>query len=60
MFLSTLEKFTTQLDSGLLESLSNLAKAECDQIQAVLEDALRENLDAKKVRMVVAESVHFF
>ena len=55
MFLSTLEKFTTQLDSGLLESLSNLAKAECDQIQAVLEDVLRENLVAKKVRMAMAD-----
>ena len=55
MFLSTLEKFTTQVDSGLLESLSNLAKAECDQMQAVLEDKLRENRDAKNVRMAVAD-----
>ena len=58
--LSTLEKLTTQFDSGLLESLSNLAKAECHQIQAVLEDALREKLDAKKVLMAVADLVYFF
>ena len=55
MTLSTLEKFTSQVDLGLLESLGNLAKAECHPIQAVLEDALKENLDAKKVRMAVAD-----
>ena len=42
------EKFATQVDSALLESVRNLAKAEGRQIQAVVEDALREHLDAKK------------
>ena len=55
MTVSTLEQFTTQVGSGPLESLSSLAKAECHQIQAVLEDALRENLYAKKVLMAVAD-----
>ena len=42
------EKFATQVDSSLLESLRSLAKAEGRQIQSVVEDALREHLDAKK------------
>ena len=42
------EKFATQVDSELLKSVRNLAKAEGRQIQAVVEDALREYLDAKK------------
>ena len=42
------EKFATQVESALLESVRNLAKAEGRQIQAVVEDALREHLDAKK------------
>ena len=42
------EKFATQVDSTLLESLRSLAKAEGRQIQSVVEDALREHLDAKK------------
>ena len=41
------EKFATQVDSVLLESVRNLAKSEGRQIQAVVEDALREHLDAK-------------
>lgn len=45
---TTREKFATQVDSALLESVRNLAKAEGRQIQAVVEDALREHLDAKK------------
>ena len=44
----TREKFATQVDSALLESLRDLAKSEGRQIQAVVEDALREHLDAKK------------
>lgn len=42
------EKFATQVDSALLESVRNLAKAEGRQIQAVVEDALRQHLEAKK------------
>ena len=42
------EKFATQIDSELLESVRSLAKAEGRQIQAVVEDALREHLDARK------------
>lgn len=38
------EKFATQVDAELLESVRNLAKAEGAQIQAVVEDALREHL----------------
>lgn len=41
------EKFATQVDSVLLESIRNLAKTEGRQIQAVVEDALREHLAAK-------------
>ena len=44
----TREKFATQVDSALLESLRDFAKSEGRQIQAVVEDALREHLDAKK------------
>ena len=42
------KKFATQVDSALLESVRNLAKAEGRQIQAVVEDALRQHLEAKK------------
>jgi hypothetical protein len=48
MMQPTREKFATQVDSALLESLRDLAKSEGRQIQAVVEDALREYLDAKK------------
>jgi hypothetical protein len=41
------EKFATQVDPVLLESVRNLAKSEGRQIQAVVEDALRGYLDAK-------------
>ncbi len=41
------EKFATQVDSALLESVRKLAKAEGRQIQAVVEDALRNHLEAK-------------
>lgn len=41
------EKFATQVDSALLESLRKLAKSEGRQIQAVVEDALREHINAK-------------
>ena len=41
------EKFATQVDSNLLESIRNLAKSEGRQIQSVVEEALREHLDAK-------------
>ncbi len=41
------EKFATQVDSALLESVRKLAKSEGRQIQAVVEDALRDHLVAK-------------
>ena len=41
------EKFATQVDSALLDSVRKLAKSEGRQIQAVVEDALRDHLDAK-------------
>ena len=41
------EKFATQVDSALLDSVRKLAKSEGRQIQAVVEDALRAHLDAK-------------
>ena len=44
---TTKEKFATQVDSALLDSVRKLAKSEGRQIQAVIEDALREHLDAK-------------
>ena len=44
---TTREKFATQVDSALLDSVRKLAKSEGRQIQAVIEDALRAHLDAK-------------
>jgi len=41
------EKFATQVDATLLESVRELAKAEGRQIQAVVEDALRQHLESK-------------
>ena len=41
------EKFATQVDSTLLESVRKLAKSEGRQIQAVVEDALLDRLEAK-------------
>ena len=41
------EKFATQVDSALLESVRKLAKSEGRQIQAVVEDALRDHIEAK-------------
>ena len=41
------EKFATQVDATLLKSVRDLAKAEGRQIQAVVEDALQQHLDAK-------------
>ena len=38
------EKFATQVDAELLASVRQLAKAEGRQIQAVVEDALRQHL----------------
>ena len=44
---TTREKFATQVDSALLDSVRKFAKSEGRQIQAVIEDALRAYLDAK-------------
>lgn len=41
------EKFATQVDSTLLGAVRKLAKSEGRQIQAVVEDALREHLETK-------------
>ena len=41
------EKFATQVDSVLLDSVRKLAKSEGRPSQAVVEDALREHLEAK-------------
>ena len=41
------EKFTTQVDSDLLAAVRQLAHDEGLQIQAVVEDALREHLTAQ-------------
>ena len=41
-------KFATQVDPELLESVRQLAKSEGRQIQAVVEDALRQHLEAKQ------------
>ena len=46
------EKFATQVDSALLESVRNLAKSEGRQIQAIVEDALREHLAAKNSEQI--------
>ena len=46
------EKFATQVDSELLQSVRELAKSEGRQIQAVVEDALREHLDAKNGKLI--------
>jgi len=42
------EKFATQVDAELLESVRKLAKSEGRQIQAIVEDALREHLEARQ------------
>jgi predicted transcriptional regulator len=41
-------KFATQVDAELLESVRQLAKSEGRQIQAVVEDALRQHLEARQ------------
>ena len=42
------EKFATQVDAELLASVRQLAKSEGRQIQAVVEDALRQHLETKQ------------
>jgi len=42
------EKFATQVDAELLESVRQLAKSEGRQIQAVVEDALRQHLESRQ------------
>ena len=44
------EKFATQVDSALLASVRDLARAEGRQIQAVVEDALRAHVEARTGR----------
>ena len=45
---ATREKFATQVDAELLKAVRQLAKSEGRQIQAVVEDALREHLEARQ------------
>ena len=45
---ATREKFATQVDAELLKSLRQLAKSEGRQIQAVVEDALRQHLESRQ------------
>ena len=40
-------KFVSQVDATLLESVRELAKAECRPIQDIVEDVLRQDLEAK-------------
>ena len=42
------EKFATQVDSALLDSVRKLAKSEGRQIQAVVEDALAGSFRCQK------------
>lgn len=42
------EKFATQVDAELLESVRQLARSEGRQIQAVVEDALRQHLETRQ------------
>ena len=44
---ATREKFATQVDAELLKAVRQLAKSEGRQIQAVVDDALREHLEAR-------------
>jgi hypothetical protein len=45
---ATREKFATQVDAELLKSVRELARSEGRQIQAVVEDALRQHLEARQ------------
>ena len=42
------QKFATQVDVNLLQAVRELAETDGRQIQAVVEDALREHLESKK------------
>jgi hypothetical protein len=42
------QKFATQVDVELLTAVRELAQAEGRQIQAVVEEALREHLEARR------------
>lgn len=42
------QKFATQVDVNLLQAVRELAETEGRQIQAVVEDALREHLEARQ------------
>lgn len=45
--MSVREKFATQVDAELLESVRKLARQEGRQIQSIVEEALREHLAAR-------------
>jgi predicted transcriptional regulator len=44
------EKFSTQIDERVLESLRKLADAEGRQVQFLVEEALRDLLEKRKVQ----------
>ena len=46
-YVDSKRKFAPQVDSELLDSVRKLAKSKGQQIQAVVEDALREHLETK-------------
>ena len=51
------EKFATQVDAELLESVRSLAKAEGRQIQAVVEDAYESTWARGKILRAAVESM---
>ncbi len=51
------QKFATQVDADLLKEVRELAQSEGRQIQAIVEDALREHLQAKQSDLVARQRV---
>jgi hypothetical protein len=51
------QKFATQVDVNLLQAVRELAETEGRQIQAVVEDALREYLESRQSGLAPRQSV---
>ena len=51
------QKFATQVDVNLLQAVRELAETDGRQIQAVVEDALREYLESKKSGLATRQRV---
>jgi hypothetical protein len=51
------QKFATQVDVELLSAVRELAQAEGRQIQAVVEEALREHLEARRAGLSARQRV---